>query len=105
MSSNQNVILNNHRKPDTIDAIHKSWLEIKRLEEWVIIAATKSDWSNVVAICKKRHVIINEHFSRFPVSPETSFFYTKNLNNHFTAEHTINVIRKNAVRSSLSIVQ
>ena len=93
-----------HTEGYKLNKIHKSWEDLKRLEEWIYISATKSDWQQVTSLCKKRQAASAQHFSNYPVCPETAFFYKQRLNEHLSAEDTIHLIRKAAVKNSLHIV-
>ena len=94
----------NHLNRLLIKRINKSWANLKRIEEWIYIAATRADWSEVRTSCQTRDEAVNEHFQSYPVCSETSFFYKAHLKEHFHAENTIKHLRKKAVKNCLRLV-
>jgi hypothetical protein len=73
-----------------------SWSQILQCSKTLEQVADECAWENVASLAQQRHQLVVEHFSRFPVGPDTADFYMHHLNAFMNHEARLNTLIANA---------
>ncbi|MCR8921390.1 hypothetical protein NO559_01315 [Dasania sp. GY-MA-18] len=101
----------NHRKLNTNDFetcendIYHSWEKSKQLERMIISSSNQNKWTDVLSNCQTRTMQLLLHFKKYPIGPETAYFYQHNLSEHLRNEKIIEQIRRKATKQILQLVK
>lgn len=67
----------------------QSWQVLIDLSKQMEILAQQNDWQALASLAVERHQRVNQHFTQFPVGPETASFYQQRLSQFMAHEQQL----------------
>lgn len=84
------------------DPIESNWQVVESVNTAMHNAARNGDWLEVLELASRRHTLLQEHFTAFPVGPDNADFYRRHMDRLLRGEQELQATVRNARKSLMS---
>lgn len=86
-------------------AIFSSWDAIESMGQGIRLAIEQSDWKRAGILANDRQLIIEQHFERHPVGPDSKHFYINRIGHFLRQEEQLKNLLNSKRRGHLRLVK